>query len=235
MNRAGERTDGPPVLAIWAGRTLWSSGRGRHEGRVHSHLRGQLLCIEDGLMQVRTPQGSWLVPPQRAVWVPPGHDHAATITGVTRSWNIFLSPRAARAMPAEPCVIAVNTLMQALVLRASAWTDARLLFALEEVVEKELDRHLRVAKDWMPHEYVPWSDGRNFPGLFEDGEASTGVPACCSGGRQRVSVGSVAPALASIPEKSICTVRSLRSRTACNEKLPCTSPTVWAAAMAAAI
>src|ERR1700761_5826151 len=124
MNRAGERTDGPPVLAIWAGRTLWSSGRGRHEGRVHSHLRGQLLCIEDGLMQVRTPQGSWLVPPQRAVWVPPGHDHAATITGVTRSWNIFLSPRAARAMPAEPCVIAVNTLMQALVLRASAWTDA---------------------------------------------------------------------------------------------------------------
>ncbi|MYR60853.1 acyl-ACP desaturase [Streptomyces sp. SID625] len=54
---------------------------------------------------------------------------------------------------------------------SSAWTDARLLFALEEVVEKELDRHLRVAKDWMPHEYVPWSDGRNFPGLFEDGEA----------------------------------------------------------------
>ncbi|WP_086791963.1 acyl-ACP desaturase [Streptomyces thermovulgaris] len=53
----------------------------------------------------------------------------------------------------------------------SAWTDTRLLYALEEVVEKELDRHLRVAKDWMPHEYVPWSDGRNFPGLFEDGEA----------------------------------------------------------------
>ncbi|MZD59291.1 acyl-ACP desaturase, partial [Streptomyces sp. SID5606] len=51
------------------------------------------------------------------------------------------------------------------------WTDARLLYALEEVVEKELNRHLKVAKDWMPHEYVPWSDGRNFPGLFEDGEA----------------------------------------------------------------
>ncbi|GAA2060253.1 acyl-ACP desaturase [Streptomyces carpaticus] len=44
------------------------------------------------------------------------------------------------------------------------WTDARLLFALEEVVEKELNRHLAVAKDWMPHEYVPWSEGRNFDG-----------------------------------------------------------------------
>ncbi|THA23652.1 acyl-ACP desaturase [Streptomyces sp. RKND-216] len=47
------------------------------------------------------------------------------------------------------------------------WTDARLLYALEEVVEKELNRHLAVAKDWMPHEYVPWSDGRNFDGPLE--------------------------------------------------------------------
>jgi acyl-[acyl-carrier-protein] desaturase len=53
---------------------------------------------------------------------------------------------------------------------SSEWTDARLLYALEEVVEKELNRHLKVTKDWMPHEYVPWSDGRNFPGFFEDGE-----------------------------------------------------------------
>ncbi|MFB7940443.1 acyl-ACP desaturase [Streptomyces sp. NPDC056049] len=53
---------------------------------------------------------------------------------------------------------------------SAGWTDARLLYALEEVVEKELNRHLKVVKDWMPHEYVPWSDARNFPGFFEDGE-----------------------------------------------------------------
>ena len=50
------------------------------------------------------------------------------------------------------------------------WTDTRLLFALEEVVERELNRHLKVAKDWMPHEYVPWSLGRDFDGPLE-GEA----------------------------------------------------------------
>ncbi|WP_031512511.1 acyl-ACP desaturase [Streptomyces sp. NRRL F-5123] len=50
------------------------------------------------------------------------------------------------------------------------WSDAHLLHALEEVVARELDRHLGVAKEWMPHEYVPWSDGRNFDGVL-GGEA----------------------------------------------------------------
>jgi acyl-[acyl-carrier protein] desaturase len=47
------------------------------------------------------------------------------------------------------------------------WSDTQLLHALEEVVETELNRHLNVAKEWMPHEYVPWSDGRNFDGVLE--------------------------------------------------------------------
>jgi len=37
-----------------------------------------------------------------------------------------------------------------------------LLAELEAVVEENLSRHLATAEDWMPHEYVPWSDGRNF-------------------------------------------------------------------------
>ncbi len=124
MNGAGERPDGPVVLAIWAGRQLSGGGRGRHEGRMHSHLRGQVMCIEDGLMQVRTQSGSWLVPAHRAVWIPPGHAHASTITGVTRSWNVFLSSKGSEAMPPEPCVLAVNLLMHELVLRATAWREA---------------------------------------------------------------------------------------------------------------
>ncbi|SOD62424.1 acyl-[acyl-carrier-protein] desaturase [Streptomyces zhaozhouensis] len=48
--------------------------------------------------------------------------------------------------------------------RSGDWTDARLIYALEEVVETELNRHLKAAKDWMPHEYVPWSQGRDFDG-----------------------------------------------------------------------
>jgi acyl-[acyl-carrier-protein] desaturase len=45
---------------------------------------------------------------------------------------------------------------------------AALLKELEPTVEENLNRHLATARDWMPHEYVPWADGRNFALL--DGE-----------------------------------------------------------------
>jgi acyl-[acyl-carrier-protein] desaturase len=45
-----------------------------------------------------------------------------------------------------------------------------LLRELEPVVEDNLNRHLGVAKEWFPHEYVPWSQGRDFDGVL-DGEA----------------------------------------------------------------
>src|SRR3954471_19456341 len=41
-------------------------------------------------------------------------------------------------------------------------TEARLLHDLEPVVAENLDRHLRIAKPWHPHDYVPWSQGRDF-------------------------------------------------------------------------
>jgi acyl-[acyl-carrier-protein] desaturase len=41
-----------------------------------------------------------------------------------------------------------------------------LLIELEPVVATNLDRHLSLAKEWFPHEYVPWSDGRTFDGLL---------------------------------------------------------------------
>lgn len=42
--------------------------------------------------------------------------------------------------------------------------DEALARALEPVVERELDRHLRTARDWYPHEYVPWTVGEDFDG-----------------------------------------------------------------------
>ncbi|MFL6070045.1 MAG: acyl-ACP desaturase [Actinomycetes bacterium] len=47
---------------------------------------------------------------------------------------------------------------------------ARLLIELEPVVAGEINRHMTQARNWYPHEYVPWSDGRNFAGVL-DGEA----------------------------------------------------------------
>jgi acyl-[acyl-carrier-protein] desaturase len=45
-------------------------------------------------------------------------------------------------------------------------TQTQMLLELEQVVEENLNRHLKVAKEWFPHEYVPWSEGRNFDGVL---------------------------------------------------------------------
>jgi acyl-[acyl-carrier-protein] desaturase len=52
---------------------------------------------------------------------------------------------------------------------ADRLTQTELLLELEQVVAGELDRHLATAKEWFPHEYVPWSDGRTYDGIL-DGE-----------------------------------------------------------------
>lgn len=41
-----------------------------------------------------------------------------------------------------------------------------LLRELEPVVAENLERHLGVAKEWFPHEYVPWDEARNFAGVL---------------------------------------------------------------------
>jgi len=43
-------------------------------------------------------------------------------------------------------------------------TQTELLRELDQVVVGELNRHEKAAKEWFPHEYVPWSDGRSFDG-----------------------------------------------------------------------
>jgi AraC-like DNA-binding protein len=42
----------------------------------HLHRESQLIYAARGTMQVTTPGGRWLVPPDRAVWVPAGLEHA---------------------------------------------------------------------------------------------------------------------------------------------------------------
>ena len=44
-------------------------------------------------------------------------------------------------------------------------TDLQLLTELEPVVEQNVNRHMRMRKDWNPHDYIPWSDGKNYYAL----------------------------------------------------------------------
>src|SRR5689334_3866710 len=45
---------------------------------------------------------------------------------------------------------------------SSTPAQSAVLVELEPVVAQNLDRHLSLAKEWHPHDYIPWSQGRDF-------------------------------------------------------------------------
>ena len=59
---------------------------GPHRFRPHCHYRAQLVYASAGVITVATATGTWVVPPQEAVWVPAGVEHevrsAASLTCV---------------------------------------------------------------------------------------------------------------------------------------------------------
>ena len=46
---------------------------------THLHREAQLVYAAEGTMQVTTPKGRWLVPPDRAVWVPALLEHSIDV------------------------------------------------------------------------------------------------------------------------------------------------------------
>lgn len=83
---------------------------------AHAHRRGQFAFAARGAISVATPQGRWLVPPQRACWVPAGMAHEMTMSGPVTMQNTFLSDAAAQALglPAQCRVLGVSPLLRQL-------------------------------------------------------------------------------------------------------------------------
>lgn len=85
-------------------------------GTPHSHERAQLLYATQGLMRVRTDAGMWVLPPRRALWIPPGVVHHWTALSKVTMRTIYIAPDAARAFGGQCRVIEVSTLLRELIL-----------------------------------------------------------------------------------------------------------------------
>ena len=159
MHERIESADGPSVIAYWdEGNAASEQHEGTHKHDWHRHLRGQLYCVESGLVHVRTRHGSWMLPPHRAGWMPPGELHTVSLSGPMTGWGLFLVPAVCQDLPDHPCVIGVNALMRELVRRASDWALAEQLEADQRRVSELLLDELRRA----PHEplYLPMPTDR---------------------------------------------------------------------------
>lgn len=144
-----DRADGPALVAFWGSEAAQSEFRlGTREYGWHRHLRGQFFCIENGLVHVRTRHGSWILPPHRAGWLPPGIEHKVSISGALSGWGVMLTPAASGGLPPEPRVLGVSELLRALVRRATSWSQAEHLLPEQERVVAVLLDEMRLA----PHE-----------------------------------------------------------------------------------
>lgn len=84
----------------------------------HHHRRAQLLFAAAGVMQVQSRRGVWVVPPNRAVWVPAGVEHQIVCSGTVRMRTLFVRSDAVPQAGTACHVVDVPPLLRELILRA---------------------------------------------------------------------------------------------------------------------
>jgi AraC-like DNA-binding protein len=84
----------------------------------HSHERAQLIFAAEGAMLVSTREGTWAVPPQRAMWMPGGVTHEIRMAGAVAMRTLYVRGDAAPRLPSRVRVLAVSALLRELILRA---------------------------------------------------------------------------------------------------------------------
>jgi len=85
----------------------------------HSHERAQLIYATAGTMRVATDDGVWIVPPQRALWMPAGAQHGIVMLSEVTMRTLYLRADASAFMPQACRVLPVSPLLRELIVRAT--------------------------------------------------------------------------------------------------------------------
>jgi AraC-like DNA-binding protein len=83
--------------------------------RSRSEWHG-LIYASAGVMSVHTTEGSWIVPPHRAVWVPAGTACRIEVSAGLTMRSLYFKPGMARSLPRTCCVVNVPPLLRELIL-----------------------------------------------------------------------------------------------------------------------
>lgn len=85
----------------------------------HCHADGQFIHATAGVMEIRADQRLWLIPPQRALWMPPRMPHALRARGDVALRTLYIAPdRASRVLGKTPQSFMVPALIRELIMRA---------------------------------------------------------------------------------------------------------------------
>ncbi|WP_030521944.1 AraC family transcriptional regulator [Nocardia rhamnosiphila] len=107
----------------------------------HRHPDHQLIYCSGGAAEVRTDTGTWIAPPDRAIWIPAGHRHEHHFYGPTR-FHCIAFPGAAEGDREAPVVLATSGLVRELIIACSAPGELpdHELGRLRQVLLDQLDR-----------------------------------------------------------------------------------------------
>lgn len=87
---------------------------------LHFHDRDQVVYASRGVMTVRASDSAWVVPTDRAVWIPATLAHTITMSGAVSMRTLYLQPRLVKTLPRNCCVVNVTALLKELILHACA-------------------------------------------------------------------------------------------------------------------
>ena len=82
----------------------------------HHHAWPQLVYGTDGAMAVESEEGAWVVPPQRAVWIPRGVEHVIETLGEVRMRTLYIHPSYGPLVPDSPAVLHITPLLRELIV-----------------------------------------------------------------------------------------------------------------------
>src|ERR1700735_4214430 len=71
----------------------------------HAHRRAQLLFATTGVMSVVTNSGSYVIPPQRAVWLPAGTEHEVSCRGRVSLRTLYFESNICEKLPSKSLAI----------------------------------------------------------------------------------------------------------------------------------
>lgn len=117
-----------------------------HRVDAHEHAWGQVLYAVSGMMWLETPDEALPVPPQRAVWLPPGLRHAVRVASELQMRNIYLSPELSRGLEDRTLVLVVGPLLRELIVslvEQERQSDPDYYRALADLAVLELGRARR--------------------------------------------------------------------------------------------
>jgi AraC-like DNA-binding protein len=90
---------------------------GGHIIPPHSHQRSQLVYGASGMMMVETDHGRWVVPADRAVWIPAGVVHNLRMLSAVTTVTLWVEPQAA-VLPSSCQVVEISNLVRSLLKAA---------------------------------------------------------------------------------------------------------------------